>query len=61
MSPDKKYEKSGTVNDVVFPTGTAIFDDRLYIYYGTADTNIAIASVNLEDFLEEIMQYPVIE
>lgn len=57
--PEKKYEKSGTVNDVTFPTGTAIFDDRLYIYYGTADTNIAVASVNLEDFLEEIMQYPI--
>lgn len=59
MSPDKKYEMSGTVNDVTFPTGTAIFDERLYIYYGTADTSIAVASVNLENFCQEIMKFPV--
>ena len=57
MSPDQPYEKSGTVNNVTFPTGTAIFGDRLYIYYGTADTDIAVASVNLDDFLDEIMKY----
>ncbi|MBU4217281.1 pesticidal protein Cry7Aa [Candidatus Parcubacteria bacterium] len=61
MVPTKKYETNGTVSDVTFPTGTAIFDDRLYIYYGTADTNIAVASVNLDEFLEEIMKYPVVD
>lgn len=56
MSPDKNYESVGHVNNVVFPTGTAIFKDRLYIYYGTADSDIAVASINLESFCKEIMK-----
>ena len=45
----RKWEKSGFVNNVVFPTGTAIFGDDLYIYYGAADRVIAAAKVNLKD------------
>lgn len=59
MSPSEKYESDGHVSNVVFPTGTAIFGDRLYIYYGTADSEIAVASVNLENFCKEILKYPV--
>jgi len=43
---------------VVFPTGTAIFDDLLYIYYGAADDKIAVASLNLNDLLNELKQHP---
>ncbi len=59
MTPDKTYESKGHVNNVVFPTGTAIFKDRLFIYYGTADSKIAVASVNLERFCKEILKNPV--
>jgi len=59
MSPTEKYEHSGHVSNVVFPTGTAIFKDRLFIYYGTADSDIAVASVDLEKFCKEILKYPV--
>lgn len=59
MSPEKRYEESGHVGNVVFPTGTAIFKDRLYIYYGTADSDIAVASVNLEKFVAEILKYKI--
>lgn len=57
ISPSAKYEAKGYVNNVVFPTGTAIFKKRLYIYYGTADTKIAAASVNLNSFIKEILKY----
>jgi len=57
MSPSTKYESSGYVDNVVFPTGTAIFKKRLYIYYGTADSKIAVASVNLNSFVKEILKY----
>jgi len=57
FSPTENYEKSGDVEDVVFPTGTAQFKDRLFIYYGTADSSIAVASVNLESLIKEIRKY----
>ncbi len=58
FSPTKDYELEGTVNDVVFPTGTAVFDGRLYIYYGAADTYIAAASVGLDDLVNELLKHP---
>jgi beta-1,2-mannobiose phosphorylase / 1,2-beta-oligomannan phosphorylase len=58
FSPEEKYEREGHVNDVVFPTGTAIFKDRLYIYYGTSDTYVAVASVNLNNLIKELLLHP---
>jgi predicted GH43/DUF377 family glycosyl hydrolase len=55
FSPTEEYEKLGDVNNVVFPTATAIFDDRLYIYYGATDKRIAVASVNLNELLDELL------
>ncbi|MBU1199812.1 MAG: winged helix-turn-helix domain-containing protein [Nanoarchaeota archaeon] len=55
FSPEEEYEKLGDVNNVVFPTGTAIFKGRLYIYYGAADKRVAVASVNLNELLEELL------
>ncbi|MBF4494476.1 pesticidal protein Cry7Aa [Flavobacterium sp. MR2016-29] len=56
ITPEEYYERNGYVNYVVFPTGTAIFDDLLYIYYGAADDKIAVASLNLNDLLTELKQ-----
>ena len=55
FSPDKKYEIEGNIPNVVFPTGSAIFDGRLYIYYGAADTSIAVISMNLKELLKELI------
>jgi len=55
FSPTEDYEKIGDVNNVVFPTGTAIFGERLYIYYGAGDKRIAVASVNLHKLLHELL------
>lgn len=54
FSPDNAWELEGVVNNVVFPTGTAMFDERLYIYYGAADAKIAVASLNFNDLLIEL-------
>jgi beta-1,2-mannobiose phosphorylase / 1,2-beta-oligomannan phosphorylase len=54
FSPEHDYETSGEVNNVCFPTGTALFDDTLYIYYGAADRRIACASLSLTDLLAEL-------
>jgi len=53
--PEFEYELNGVVNNVVFPTGTSLFDDTLYIYYGGADKCIACASVSLKELLQELL------
>ncbi len=59
FSPSRKWEKEGHVSNVVFPTGTSIFENRLYIYYGAADSYIAVISVGLKSLLNELMKYKV--
>lgn len=56
--PELDYEKNGVVSNVVFPTGTALFEDTLYIYYGAADKCIACASMSLKALLKELLQNP---
>lgn len=55
FSPEHEYELSGEVNNVCFPTGAALFDDTLYIYYGAADERIACASVRLSALVAELL------
>jgi beta-1,2-mannobiose phosphorylase / 1,2-beta-oligomannan phosphorylase len=57
FKPELDWEVKGDVNNVVFPTGTALFDDTLYIYYGAADTRIACASMSLNELLKELKTY----
>ncbi len=54
FSPNEKWEKRGDVNNVVFPTGTVLKDNRLYIYYGAADKLIAAKSVDMKELLAEL-------
>lgn len=60
FEPEKSYEINGVVNNVVFPTGTALFDDRLYIYYGAADKCIACASVSLQELIKELLSNKIV-
>ncbi len=43
IHPDKDYEKMGEVNEVCFVEGLVHFKDRWFLYYGTADSKIAVA------------------
>jgi len=58
FSPEEKWEKEGFVNNVVFPTGTAVFGQDLYIYYGASDDKIAVAKVNLKELLNKLKSTP---
>jgi predicted GH43/DUF377 family glycosyl hydrolase len=57
FSPEEKWEIEGEVNNVCFPTGTAIFGDTLYIYYGAADVRIACASVSLSALIQKLLSF----
>lgn len=58
FSPTAVWEKVGAVNNVVFPTGHAIFGNDLYIYYGVADSSIAVAKLDIKELLLELRIQP---
>lgn len=55
ISPELSWELKGEINNVCFPTGTAVFDDTLYIYYGAADERIACATISLDELTKELL------
>ncbi|MDX1371900.1 MAG: hypothetical protein R3321_05490, partial [Nitrososphaeraceae archaeon] len=55
LEPLEPYEKFGDVNNVVFPTGTAILDGNLLLYYGGADKVCCVATANLDALLDYIL------
>lgn len=57
FTPQEPWERSGVASDVVFPSGSAIIDGKLYIYYGCADTCIGVVSTNLEELLNELTMF----
>jgi beta-1,2-mannosidase len=46
IHPDKPYEKVGEVNEVCFVEGLVYFNNKWFLYYGTADSKIAVAVKN---------------
>jgi predicted GH43/DUF377 family glycosyl hydrolase len=53
FGPEAPYERSGDVNDVVFPCGQTIGTDgdTINLYYGAADSCIAMATGSIHAFL----------
>lgn len=54
LVPEKEYELYGYVPNIVFPSGGLINNDKLYVYYGGADTVTAVATCKLDELLQEI-------
>jgi predicted GH43/DUF377 family glycosyl hydrolase len=57
FSPKEEWETKGDVDYVVFPSGTAVFDKKLYIYYGAADKRIAAVSLDINELLDELIKH----
>lgn len=53
--PRESYELSGYVPNIVFPSGAILMKEKIFIYYGSADTTACVAYVNLEDLLHTIL------
>jgi predicted GH43/DUF377 family glycosyl hydrolase len=56
--PEEWWERQGEVNNVCFPSGALVYDDRLYVYYGAADERIAVASITMNSLIDELLKYP---
>jgi beta-1,2-mannosidase len=46
MKPEKPYEINGQVGKVCFAEGLVFFKGKWFLYYGTADSKIAVAEYN---------------
>lgn len=54
FGPSEIYERVGDVSDVTFPCGAVVNKDDLMLYYGAADTTIAVATASLKEVLKYI-------
>jgi len=54
FGPEAEYERTGDVADVVFPCGYTLADDgdTVYVYYGAADTCVALATGSVREMLD---------
>ena len=54
FGPKEPYEQRGDVDNVVFPSGHTIAPDgdTIHLYYGAADTSIALATGSIQAILE---------
>jgi predicted GH43/DUF377 family glycosyl hydrolase len=60
LGPSALYERIGDVSDVVFPTGATVHKetDQINLYYGAADSSVAVATARLSDCIDYIMSCP---
>jgi predicted GH43/DUF377 family glycosyl hydrolase len=58
FGPKAHYEREGDVDDVVFPCGWIIKDEKVYMYYGAADSRLCLATADFNELLDYIMNCP---
>ena len=53
FGPETAYERTGDVPNAVFPCGLTVGNDgdTIFIYYGAADTSIAVATASIRELL----------
>jgi predicted GH43/DUF377 family glycosyl hydrolase len=63
FAPEMPYERQGDVGDVVFPCGWVLdkASDAIRLYYGGADSCLAMATARLSDLLCYLRKCPVPE
>jgi beta-1,4-mannooligosaccharide/beta-1,4-mannosyl-N-acetylglucosamine phosphorylase len=54
FGPSAPYESQGFIPGVVFPTGAIVRGDEVWMYYGAADTRIALATAKLQTLLDAL-------
>lgn len=57
VSPDAPYENEGFKAGVVYPCGAVVKDDKLFVYYGGADTVVCAAYEDLDTFLAKMKNH----
>ncbi len=58
FAPRHSYERIGDVNNVVFPCGWILEGSRIRLYYGAADTCVALATAGVGDLIDYLKHAP---
>ena len=60
LGPEQGYEVAGTAPNVIFPTGLVhdAATDELRLYYGAADSSVAVATASLSQVLQYALACP---
>ena len=58
FGPKEHYEREGDVDDVVFPCGWVTKDGKVLIYYGAADSRLCLATADLDELVEYVLNCP---
>jgi len=63
LGPRAAYERIGDVADVVFPSGVIIHKetDQINLYYGAADSTVAVASAKLSGCIDYLLSCPEVK
>lgn len=51
LEPEEPFETEGFYNGCVFPTGNVIVGDTLFVYYGSADKYVCVATCSVDKLL----------
>jgi len=58
FGPKAHYEREGDVDDVVFPCGWVKKKDKIFMYYGAADSRICLATADFHKVIQYILKCP---
>ncbi|PIS08970.1 hypothetical protein COT75_03850 [Candidatus Beckwithbacteria bacterium CG10_big_fil_rev_8_21_14_0_10_34_10] len=54
LKPEQPYELNGFKAGVVYPCGAVVINNTLFVYYGSADSYVAVATANLKKFVNQL-------
>ncbi|WP_349860371.1 glycosidase [Bacteroides cellulosilyticus] len=55
LEPEMDFEIKGYYNGCVFPTGNAIVDNTLFVYYGSADKYVCVATCRVNELISYLL------
>lgn len=60
LGPQEIYERVGNVDNIIFPCGLVVDEktNEILLYYGAADTVVALATADLDEVLDYLMKCP---
>ncbi len=58
LEPSAEYENLGHKAGIAYPCGAAVLGERLYVYYGGADSVVCVATASLPELLAALRREP---
>jgi len=56
LEPRMLYEEEGQVKNVVFPCNAVLRNDKIFLYYGGADSVVGVASVEFKKLMKALLK-----